>query len=110
MSNTTDMAMSSMQGKSLSRARREAMSFGGKAGLATAASRPVANARPAASVRPVASAASSARKPQETISMPPVKTALPEVAEAVNAKTGTLGRSALKLAMRIYGGRKSYPH
>lgn len=86
MSNTTDMAMSSMQGKSLSRARREAMSFGGKAGLATAASRPVANARPAAaaSARPVASAASSARKPQETISMPPADMSQAEVSEVVS--------------------------
>ena len=77
-------ATSSMQGKSLSRARREAMSFGGKAGLGQiSTARPMANSRPAASPRPVSSAA-SVLKPQETISMPPASAAQPELKEVVS--------------------------
>lgn len=88
MSDTTELAISGMQGKSLSRARREAMSFGGKTGLASASPvRPVASARPAVTARPTASVtpvASGVRKPQETISMPPANIAQPEVKVAVS--------------------------
>ena len=89
MSDTTktvaaDSATSSMQGKSLSRARREAMSFGGKAGLGQiSTARPMANSRPAASPRPVSSAA-SVLKPPETISMPAASAAQPELKEVVS--------------------------
>jgi hypothetical protein len=67
-SNTAGFTLDSASGKALSRARREAMSRGGKAALGQVKAAPSVNA--AASSRP---AVSNPRKPVETISMPPVK-------------------------------------
>lgn len=84
-SNTAGSTLDGASGKALSRARREAMSHGGKSGLAqvktASSSNAVANSRPPTS---------NLLKPVETISMPPVK----ELAATTESECGCSGKDS----------------
>ena len=82
-SNTAASTLDSASGKALSRARREAMSRGGKSALGQ-----VKTASGANTVASPGTATSSVRKPVETISMPSVK----EHASMTESACGCMGK------------------
>ncbi|TAJ81120.1 MAG: transcriptional initiation protein Tat [Gallionellaceae bacterium] len=83
-SNTAASTFDSSSGKALSRARREAMSRGGKSALGQI--KAVSSVNAATSPRP---AISNVRKPAETISMPSVKEEIVSTTDLVCGCTGT---------------------